>query len=83
VLRLAIAPFRFYALTIDIWPDNWAASPPRLQARTFQILQDRRTGTMGAGPRAPTSMRAAGERRIPMTIANPLTRFAAASDGSR
>jgi hypothetical protein len=42
-VRLAIARFRAYIIAIDIWPDNWAAPPLHLQARTFQTFSPRST----------------------------------------
>jgi hypothetical protein len=41
--HLAIALIPAYIPQIDIWPDDWAASPFHLKARTFQTLSPRST----------------------------------------
>src|SRR5947209_8493137 len=36
--HVAMARLLAYIPQTDIWPDNWAASPRRLRARTFQTI---------------------------------------------
>ena len=68
-LRLAVAMFRSHIIEIDIWPDNWAASPLHMQARTFLTFSPKSTNWDNGHETscAKSHARIANERRISMT----------------